>query len=159
MQSFISDYQKAYLPGRSIHRSLMLINEVLHKTIAIDCDFLLLKLNTIKAFDFVGLEFLYALLQKVGFGPRFLQVLLATDVFALSAVLLQWRLTEPFQLLRSVRQGCALSPLLYLIVADALSMMLTDVADQGLIKGVPIPEIEDQIIHGQSTDDMCDHRG
>lgn len=59
LQTFISGFHSAYLPGRSIHRVLMLTNEVLFKAKELDSDFLLLKLNTIKAFDCIGLNFLY----------------------------------------------------------------------------------------------------
>lgn len=81
----------------------------------------LLKLDTIKAFDCIGWIFLYELLRKVGFGSRFISMLEATNVLASSMILLQGWLTEAVLLKRLVCQGCPLSPLLYLIVANALS--------------------------------------
>lgn len=54
LQDFITDQQNAYLPGRSIHRSIMLTNEVLNKMKESGEAFLLLKLDTIKAFDCLG---------------------------------------------------------------------------------------------------------
>lgn len=88
-QEFVNEQQHAFLPGRSIFHSLILINEVLHKTLEMDKDFVLLKVDTIKAFDCIGWTFLFALLDKVGFGPRFLRMLLATNATTSSPVLLQ----------------------------------------------------------------------
>lgn len=66
----------------------MLTNEVLHKAHELDRDFILLKLDTIKAFDFLGWLFLYALLENLGFGPKFIQMLKAMNATASSVVLI-----------------------------------------------------------------------
>lgn len=100
-QVFISEYHAAYLPGRLIHRSLMLTNEILHKA-ELDEDFLLLKLDTIKMFDCLSLQFIYALLEFLGFGPNFIQILKATIATTTSTVLIQGCLTDPKVLKRSV---------------------------------------------------------
>lgn len=53
----------------------------------------------------------------------------------------------------SVRQGCPLSPLLYLIAANALSILLIEVGDQGRIKAVLVPENGEMVNHAQFVDD------
>lgn len=153
LQGFITDRQYAYLPGRSIHRSLMLTNEILNQMKDAEEAFLLLKLDTIKAFDYLGWEFLYTLLCWLGFGQKFINMIKAINASATSSILIQGRLTNSIQLKRSVRQGFPLSPLLYLLAANAQSMMLTKAADEGKIKGVFVPEVDDQVTHGQFVDD------
>lgn len=54
LQDLITKQQSASLPGRSIHRSIILSNEILHKAMQSDLDFILMKLDPIKAFDIVG---------------------------------------------------------------------------------------------------------
>lgn len=49
--------------------------------------------------------------------------------------------------------GFSLVPLLYLLVANALSIALTTTALDGTIASVPIPEIRKQSTHGQFVDD------
>lgn len=133
--------------------STPLINEILNKAMESLIGYLLIKLDTIKAFDCLGWPFLYRLLDKIGFGPYFISMLQATNASATSSILLQGKLTSPFDLARSVRQGCPLSPLLFLAAANALSHMITEGADRDLIRGVHIPEIGDQHTHGQFADD------
>lgn len=66
----------------------MLTNEILHKAKELDEDFLLLKLNTIKAFDCLSWQFIYALLEFIGFGPNFIQMLKAANATPTSMVLI-----------------------------------------------------------------------
>lgn len=106
LQDFISEQQNAFLPGRSIHTALMLLNELLHKARQSGREFILLKLDTIKAFDCINWEFLYRLLIHLRFGPHFLNLLRATNASALASIQIQGRLSEPFMLKRSIRQGC-----------------------------------------------------
>lgn len=48
-----------------------------------------------------------------------------------------------------MRQGCPLSPLLYFLVANATSVLLSAEVEAGKIKGVDIKETEEQHSHGQ----------
>lgn len=89
----------------------------------------------------------------MGFGPYFLNLLKAMNMSASSTILIQGKLASPFQLACLVVQGCPLSPLLYLAVANILSLLLTDAIDQGIIKGVFIHEIWEQKTHGRFADD------
>lgn len=132
----------------------MLTNEVLFKAKELDRDFLLLKLDsTMKAFDCIGWNFLYILLDRIGFGSKFIQMFKAINASVSSSILIQGRLTDPILLMRSFWKGCPLSPLLYLLATNVLSMMMNEAIDLGLIKGVPIEETGNQVIHGLFVDD------
>lgn len=56
----------------------MLMNEVLQKTREAKEAFILLKLDTIKAFDCMGWSFLKRLLQRIGIGPNFIKMIEAS---------------------------------------------------------------------------------
>lgn len=71
-----------FLPDRSIHHALLLVNGILHKAKKSGRNFILLKLDTIKAFDCIDWNFLYRLLERLGFGPSFLNVLKAINAEA-----------------------------------------------------------------------------
>lgn len=131
----------------------MLTNEILHKAQEANKASLLLKLGTIKAFDCLGWQFLLRLLEWIGFGPLFIQMVEAMNATAATFILIQGRLSAPMQLKRSLRQGCPLSPPLFLIVANTLSTMIFAIADLGKIKGVPMVETGDQYTHGQFAND------
>lgn len=140
--------QNAFLLGHSIHRVILLANEVLHlvlhKPQAMGEDFLLFKLDTIKAFDYLGWAFLIQLLTKIGWHPNFIRMVKVTNASTTSFVLIQGKLSTSFQLRRLVWKGCPLSPLLFdLIAANALSNM---------IRGVHIKEMGEFHTHGQHAD-------
>lgn len=113
----------------------MLTNEVIHKAKLVEEAFMLLKLDTIKAFDCLGWIFLTRLLKKIGFGPLFIRMIEAINVSAAAFVLIQGRLSTPIPLKQSIRHGFPLSPLLFLIMANALSLMIMEVVEEGVIKG------------------------
>lgn len=52
----------------------MLLNEVLHKAKESGEDFIVMKVDTIKAFDYMSWEFLVRLLQRIGVGPTFINM-------------------------------------------------------------------------------------
>ena len=73
-----------------------------------------------KAFDRVDWGFLRSILVHMGFGASFVSWV---DLFysgVKSAVKVNGYLTQFFQLSRGVRQGCPLSPLLYVLYAEVL---------------------------------------
>lgn len=144
LQGFISKQQSAFLPGRSIHKVVMLANEILHKAKYVEESFLLLKLDTIKTFNCLGWYFIARLLARIGCGPKFINMMEAMYASAAAFVLVQGRLSPPIPLKRSLHQGCPLSPLLFLVVANALNSMLTKATNRGLIRGVPIVETGEQ---------------
>lgn len=123
LHGFITEHQHGFLPGRSIHRAVMLLDKILHKAKATRKDFILFKLDTIKAFDYMNWLFLLRLLERIGVGPNFRRMIVATYSMASSVVLIQGKLSAPFLLKRSTRQGCPLSPILFILVANALSWM------------------------------------
>lgn len=73
--------------------AMLLTNEVMHKAKACSKDFLLLKVDTIKAFDCLGWIFLYRVLEKMGFGPYLINMLKALHKMATSSIVIQGRFT------------------------------------------------------------------
>lgn len=49
-------------------------------------------------------------------------------------------LTQPIELRRSIRQGCPLSPLLFVIVANALGWLVSNAIDKGNVKCIKITD-------------------
>lgn len=118
----------------------MLTTEVLHRAKASRRNFVHFKLDTVKAFDFVSWVFLIQLLRKLGFGPKFVALIEAIHQVATTSIVIQGKESNLVYLCRSLRHGCPLSPLMYIIVASALSILLTREADKGRIRGIFIDE-------------------
>lgn len=113
LQEFIYKQQQGFLSGRNIHKSIMLLNEILHKAKELGEDFILLKLDMVKAFVFMCWEFLICLLHIIGVEPNLINMVKATNAKTTSKVLIEGKLSEPFKLRRSPRQGCPLSSPLF----------------------------------------------
>ncbi|CAB3986639.1 Transposon TX1 uncharacterized 149 kDa [Paramuricea clavata] len=77
-----------------------------------------ISLDQEKAFDRVEWGYLSCVLQTMNFGPSFQKwvFLLYSNIF--SCILINGETTEFFSVSRGVRQGCPLSPLLYVLVAE-----------------------------------------
>lgn len=74
---------------------------------------------------------------------------------ASSVVLLNGRPTEAMQIIRSVRQGCPLSPLIFILAFNTLSLLLTDVVRRRAMEGVRLIEDEDSNVQSCFADDVA----
>ena len=54
------------------------------------------------------------------------------------AVLINGTPSKFFPASRGIRQGCPLSPLLFILVIEGLNLMIADAKNHGLIKGIKI---------------------
>lgn len=103
LQRIIAPQQFAFLPGRNIHHSLILLGEMLHKAADSGEEYVLLKMDVIKAFDRLNWSYLLALLDKNGMSGILSKFVKAGFAEASSTVLLNGRMTNRIPLTRSVR--------------------------------------------------------
>ena len=96
----------------------------------------ILSLDQEKAFDHVDWAFLLRVLRKMNFGDSFCQWITLFYSHIHSCLLLNGELTEFFPVSRGIRQGCPISQLLYVIVAETIASAIR--ADP-LIDGFTIP--------------------
>ena len=95
----------------------------------------LIKIDQEKAFDRVSHSFITKVLSKFNFGNTFISwiKLLYKDIK--SSVKINGHLTPFFPITRGVRQGCPISMMLYVIVAEPLNNLIKS---QPNIKGIVI---------------------
>ena len=82
---------------------------------------MIVKLDLANAFDKVQLNFLFAVMLNLGFHPHLISWIRACISGPWIAPLINGRPTNFFHASRGLRQGCPLSPLLYVIQASVLS--------------------------------------
>lgn len=78
-------------------------------------------LDAFKAFDRLGWDYLWLLLEHYGFGASFIGMVKALYCSPTASVLTGFCKSQPFELQRGTRQGCPLSPLLFALSLEPLA--------------------------------------
>ena len=140
LQTVISDLigpeQTYALKGRSIKDNLYLICEVL-EGIEDGTEAALISLDQSKAFDRVDHRFLVTVLETARFKPEFRRWISMMYHNPQAVVQVNGRRSRAFVIERSVRQGCPLSPLLYVLALEPLLRRLRDEGTNPALRVVP----------------------
>lgn len=100
-------------------------------------------IDLVKAYDRVPHGALYRVLEHRGIRGKFLNIVKAMYKTSKMRVRTCGKLAEPFDMWRGLRQGCPLSPLLFIIFIDHL---LVDTRPSE--EGVPVPASRDRVNRG-----------
>lgn len=130
----IGEEQTGFLPGRSIFNAILGVKAAFGASAFQDHGFALL-LDLEKAYDRVDHDFLFAIAERIGLPGGWITCLKGLYSSAKSTVLINNIPTDSIQLERGVRQGCPLSPLLFLLVIEALANLIRDDAR---LKGITL---------------------
>ena len=136
MDKVVHSDQTCGVPGRSILDSCHLVRDIIDFANSRDIPSLFLSLDQEKAFDRVSHEFLFRVLEAFGLGEGFIGWIRAIYSNISSSVIVNGFVSKAFSVGRSVRQGCSLSPLLYVL---CLEPVLKKIREDSLIKGFKIP--------------------
>lgn len=135
----ISTSQSAFVPGREISESVILLREVLHsfKSSSYSNPDFCLKVDLSKAFDRMDWDYLEAILPLYGF-PQKLRTWIMACVRSseFSIILNGGGGGGSFKPSCGLRQGCSLSPYLFILGMDLLSRSLAQLVQGRLLQGV-----------------------
>ena len=133
LPSLIAPEQCCAVKGRTIQDSLHLVRTILEK---VDDKAALINLDQSKAFDRVDHGFLEAVLSAAGFGVNFRSWIRL--LYASPGVMVEVNgvRSKAFILSRSIRQGCPLSPMLYIL---ALEPFLCKLRANPILRGLTLP--------------------
>ncbi|XP_019150595.1 PREDICTED: uncharacterized protein LOC109147396 [Ipomoea nil] len=132
MQGIISDSQSAFIPDRLITDNILIVAEVGHYLNRKQCGVVgwgALKLDMAKAYDCKEWSFLHGMLLAL--GSR----------------------SDPITPTRGLRQGDPLSPYLFIICMEGLSLLLQQAQSKGLIHGCRVARGTPLISHLFFADD------
>ena len=133
--------QNAFVQGRQILDSVLIANKCLDSRMKLGDPGVLCKLDQEKTYDHVDWGFLIYMLRRCGFSQRWRHWIYTCISTVKFSVLVNGTSCGFFPSSRGLCQGNSLSPLLFIIVMDALSRMLTRARDGGFISRFAIGRI------------------
>ena len=114
--------QTCGVPGRFIGENVAFLRDVVDYATDTNSPVAVLSLDQEKAFDRVDWSFMRSVLVSMGFGSSFVRWVKLFYTNVQSCVNVNGYLSPFFSLSRGVRQGCPLSPLLYVLVSEVLAV-------------------------------------
>lgn len=128
--------QNGFRKGRSTMEHILAIRRLIEETeLSSDAELHILFLDFAKAFDSVRWSELWAIMRAYRIPERIIKAVQAVYVGSSARVRTQDGLSEPFYFYAGVKQGCVLSPLLFIIVIDFVMRRAVDVSLGVVIKG------------------------
>ena len=133
LPNIISEDQAGYIKGRFIGENVRTILDIIDYTSNQQKTGIAVFLDFEKAFDTISWSFLLKTLEKFNFGSEFIKWVKVLYNKPLCCVSNNGHSSTFFQISRGIRQGCPLSALLFIIVAEIMSI---NIRNSDNIKGL-----------------------
>jgi ribonuclease HI/exonuclease III len=151
--SLISPEQAGFVPGREALEGALVAHETLHSIKTHRIQSFIIKLDMMKAYDRLRWDFLFKVLDKFGFSAAWCKWVKACISGAWFSIIINGSPSGFFSCSQGIRQGDPLSPILFILMAEAFSRPIKSQQVQGLWKGAPIANTNESVTHSFFADD------
>lgn len=141
MPQLITEFQNAFVKGRNISDNIILAGEMMHhlnkqkKAKNFWCGY---KVDFAKAFDKISWDFLFLVLQEMDFPPLWINLIKQCVTTTKIQINFNGTSTQPITPECGLRQGDPLSPYLFLLCLNVLSLKLLKLENDRSITGIKI---------------------
>lgn len=149
LKEIIHADQTGFLPGRFIGENLRTIQDVIDFTTSSSSPALLLALDFRKAFDCVRWQFIFRAFEEMGFGDSFVASVKTIFKNIQSSISNSGFTSNYLFPSRGMRQGCCVSPYLFLVAVEILAIQMRQ--NSG-IRGITVGC--DEALLSQFADDL-----
>ena len=135
VEQVVSITQNAFVEGRQILDAVLIANEAVDAVLKRKEKGLFCKLDIEKAYDHLQWNFLLGVMEKMGFGRKWLNWIKWCISTATFSVLVNGTPSCFFRSSRGLRQGDPLSPYLFVLGMEALSGLIERAVQGGFLSG------------------------
>ncbi|CAN1163243.1 LINE-1 retrotransposable element ORF2 protein [Linum perenne] len=148
--------QTSFVPGRHISDNIVILQEVVHsmRTKKGSTGWMTIKLDLAKAFDRLEWCFVADTLTKANLPPHLITVIMACISSVSTQVLWNGGLTDIITPGRGLRQGCPLSPFLFTLCIERLSILISNAVSNGNWKQIHLVKEGPGLSHLFFADDL-----
>ncbi|KAL9691023.1 hypothetical protein QQ045_011440 [Rhodiola kirilowii] len=156
LPSIISENQSAFLPGKLIFDNIIAAHELIHY-IRTRGDqkrgYFALKLDISKAYDRVEWDYLELIMKRLGFPEKWIVMVMNCVTSVSYMIRINDWVTEEIKPRRGIRQPDPLSPFLFLICTEWLSMKVNECQRRKSLNGIKISRGAPEVTHRLFADD------
>ncbi|PVD21538.1 hypothetical protein C0Q70_17336 [Pomacea canaliculata] len=124
--------QAGFHPGRSCSEHIFILRQILEQSNEWNTPLYINFIDLEKAFDSIHRESLWKILRHYGVPAKLVQVIAMLYSDFKSQVVCDTELTDPFNVSTGVKQGCILSPFLFILAMDWIMKTSTDNERRGI---------------------------
>ena len=146
LPDYIDPAQQAFIEGRRISDNIIIAQEITH-TFALKSwkhHAFMLKIDLARAFDRLDWSFIVSALTRKGLHGHFINLIYAC-ISSPTFLIINGQPSHKFKSYRGIHQGCPMSPYLFVIAINELSLCLNDALAahqlQGILLGPNCPPI------------------
>lgn len=132
LNDIIDESQNGFMSGRYIIDNIRLVLDILDYSDLISDNSFILFLDFHKAFDSIEHQFLLKALDVFGFEECFKKSIRTLYASGNSSIKLPYGTTKRFRIERGIRQGCPVSPYLFLLPMQILSIYIKESSLKGI---------------------------
>ena len=124
IDKIVGEQQVGFMKGRDISLLHRRIDDVIEHQKSIGGNGLIAAIDFKQAFDSINIECVLKSLELFGFGENFIRWIGTLNKERLACVKNGGHVSEPFQMANGVRQGCPISPQLFLLPVEILAQKI-----------------------------------
>jgi hypothetical protein len=140
LPDYIHPSQQAFIEGRRISNNIIVAQEIAHSfsLSSWNSQDFMIKIDLAKAFDRLEWHFVDVALARKGLHPHFINLIHACISSPTFSIIINGQSYARFKNTRGIRQGCPLSPYLFVLAVNELSLALQDALQENHLSGISL---------------------